>query len=146
MFYKIPLYLISIAFVVVISAGETTACDCVKYDAFAAEHVTKAKRDSNAVFTGKVQDIVQKQGSDLLYVEFEVLDVWKGRLTPKVTVVTGDWDGNCGFKFKRGEAYLVYVPSHKLYSPDAFATHTAPERLRSRKRKRTSPIWGSGSG
>ncbi len=123
MIYRIPLFLISIALVVFLSTGEASACSCVKYDAFAAEHVRKAKRDSDAVFAGKVQSIVEKQRHGWVSVEFEVLDVWKGRLNDKVTVVTGDNIENCGFKFQQGETYLVYIPSHKLYSPKSLSTH-----------------------
>ena len=122
MIYRIPLFLITIALVVFLSTGEASACSCVKYDAFAAEHVRKAKRDSDAVFAGKVQNIVEKQGYGWVSVEFEVLGVWKGRLNKKVTVVTGDNIENCGFKFRQGETYLVYVRNGSIYSPNALST------------------------
>jgi hypothetical protein len=124
MFDRRPSFLILIAFVVVVSASEAFACSCVRVEGPITELVRKEKLESAAVFTGKVRSIVERQGYGWVTVDFDVLDLWKGRLNKTVSLRTGLDDGNCGFKFKRGETYLVYARNLSMYSPSkSLSTH-----------------------
>ncbi|MFX3634717.1 MAG: hypothetical protein ACE3L7_23025 [Candidatus Pristimantibacillus sp.] len=42
-------------------------------------------------------------------VSFEVNQVWKGHVTPKLTVYTSQDEASCGVEFKQGNEYLVYA-------------------------------------
>jgi hypothetical protein len=71
--------------------------------------VKKAQRQSQAVFVGRVIEIVQKPESYDVLVKFRVENSWKTKLPLEVIVFTGRGGGDCGFRFEAGESYLVFA-------------------------------------
>ena len=77
------------------------------------QQVNKARNQSQAVFVGKVIEIVQNPQDYFVLVRFNVERSWKGSLAQEVSVVTGQGGGDCGYKFEFGETYLVYAYGDK---------------------------------
>jgi hypothetical protein len=107
------------------------ACSCTS-----PAPVDRAVQDSRAVFAGRVMAIrdrltLPKEGWRIvrfaaaalfdapepddspreygLEVELAVDRVWKGVLPQTATVLTGRGGGDCGYPFRIGESYLVYL-------------------------------------
>lgn len=101
------------------------SCGCLSRtakDASQRQQVKAELKRSNAVFSGKVVQIVKKEAGFFkgnLEVTFEISESWKrvkGRtisiLTQaQVTATAPPYVINCGYKFEVGESYLVYVES-----------------------------------
>jgi hypothetical protein len=93
---------LTVAAAVFCAASVATACKCAPPPA-----PKKALAASSAVFLGKVTSIDRK-GDARVKVTFEVQTNFKNTKVKKVTVSTGRGGGDCGYRFKEGEAYLVY--------------------------------------
>lgn len=73
---------------------------------------TEELADSDAVFSGRVIKIVnRKSGDPPISVEavFTVVKAWKGVEKKQVSVYTASHSTMCGFKFSKGERYLIYA-------------------------------------
>lgn len=90
---------------------ETGFCMCARPDDVATEVA-----GAQAVFTGRVvavRDTVVGDGHfpgpRVRQVTLRVDRAWKGVDSSTVAVVTGMWDADCGFPFRRGRSYLVFA-------------------------------------
>lgn len=77
------------------------ACSCVS--ATSAEHFANA----SAVFVGVVSDVMTSSGGKTA--DLVVTQALKGVVLPKMSVVTGLGDADCGYDFKEGQSYVVYA-------------------------------------
>ena len=102
-----------IATSIVYGSSEAMACKCAL-----PPGPKKALADSDAVFLGKVTAIEDK-GAARVKVTFEVLTNLKATKVKKVSVSTGRGGGDCGYRFKLGESYLVYCYG----KPEALSTN-----------------------
>lgn len=105
------LLVIWIAMVVVFGELEARACTCdlplgkltVK------QQVKKARAQSQAVFVGKVLEVVRSSESFSVSVKFRVESSWKGKLPRELSLTTGLGNGDCGYPFEIRQKYLVYA-------------------------------------
>jgi hypothetical protein len=112
---KYVLFLI-ITFSILLNFSPNTsyACSCV-----APGPVERELKESDAVFSGKVVNIVDenkskliKSSADPIAVTFEVEESWKGKIQKQVTVYTAYSSASCGFDFTLNQKYLVYAYEH----------------------------------
>ncbi len=87
------------------------ACSCAPSGSPA-----EALERADAVFAGEVTSVqfsgtspYRLSSSALLTVEFRVTRVWKGPRLPKLTVETERSEISCGYEFKEGQHYIVYI-------------------------------------
>jgi hypothetical protein len=87
---------------------DARACTCVR-----PPPPREALAEAAAVFEGKVTSIsttpVPGSYPQLLEVEFEVTQVWKGQISRKAILRTATNDAACGIPFTVGTLYLVYA-------------------------------------
>src|SRR5689334_15407055 len=90
-------------------------CECYGYTEkyWPIEKQVKVDRKhAKALFSGKVQSIVETQNKNghFLEVRFKVLRSWKNIDSNTVTVITSyPSPGGCGYAFLSGRSYLVYI-------------------------------------
>jgi hypothetical protein len=106
---KVYFYALSISVIVILANAEAFACSCrpVEKKSIAA-HVGGAKKESDAVFAGKVLEIIESDELFNTQVKIKVINVWKGILSEEITIFTGRDDGMCRYYFEVGKTYLVY--------------------------------------
>ncbi len=68
---------------------------------------------ASVVFSGKVIKIEKKPNNSFVKVTFKVEKSWKSNLESEVIVTTTSDDGDCGYKFRVEEQYLVYAYGDK---------------------------------
>lgn len=73
------------------------------------QQVIEARNKSEAVFSGKVIEVVENPQVFYVIVRFKVQRSWKQISTDEVRVFTGRGSGDCGYRFEVGESYLVYA-------------------------------------
>lgn len=95
---------------------DTLACSCVFVDEPLSVQVEKAKTRADAVFSGKVLEIVQASRGGNIQVRLKVNQQWKATLSDEVTVATGSDSGDCGYPFRLNKTYLVYASNTTMYS------------------------------
>lgn len=94
----------------ILSSYQVFACSCLPASKKPlATQVKTAKSESDAVFTGTVLKIVEGDGYFNTQVKIKVINVWKGKLSKQITILTGNDDGFCRYHFEVGETYLVYA-------------------------------------
>lgn len=102
----LALFVITILFLINISFA--VACSCI--EPFSPKESLKK---SSAVFAGKVVDIdmskIMFSSADPVKVTFEVSKIWKGFSYKTLVVTTARSEASCGYSFKQGEEYIVYV-------------------------------------
>jgi hypothetical protein len=87
-----------------------SACSCV--DPGTAQ---QRKENNHAVFDGTVIAVkpsslsIFQSGAKALKASFHVHEVWKGQVTPELTVLTAEGSDSCGAELKEGERYLIYA-------------------------------------
>ncbi len=93
------------------TASVAVACTCE-----APSSAKEGLKRASAVFTGKVTKIYRPlldrlgiSGSGTYRVIFEVTRFWKGSHSKSIVVATRLSGEACGFPFKEGKEYLVYV-------------------------------------
>jgi len=110
-----------------IGLSQSSALACLCVDGARNEYLQMA----DAVFAGRVIAENQKVWSDRIGFEwsppfiiyangdfnrahstFEVTTIWKGGVTARTSVIHG-LNGDCGYRFKQGEEYLVYAKLFK---------------------------------
>jgi Carboxypeptidase regulatory-like domain len=97
------------------------ACDCA-----GNRPPCEAYWEASAVFAGIVTNssLISVKDGDQQYqqrlVSFAIEEAFRGPHETSAEVITGVWDGDCGFGFIRGERYLVYAytnpQDNKLYT------------------------------
>lgn len=104
-------------------SGAVYACSCL---APATDDlrilVTDAHKNSTAVFSGEVVEIVEKDVH--VEVKFRIEKSWKGGVKD-VIIRTGFNSGDCGFQFVEGKKYLVYASGEKNNLRTNLCTRTA---------------------
>ena len=107
---------------------EAQACTCAipLTNLTLKQQVTKAQKQSRAVFVGRVMQVVQNPDASGVSVKFLVEKSWKGSLSRKVNIFTGLGGGDCGYQFEVGESYLVYASGAKEKLSTSICQRTAP--------------------
>ncbi len=95
-------------------ASPAFACICPRSTVEPEENpIAQARRQAQAVFAGKVIRIAKRKHRDDFStydeVVFAVNELWGGPDVSQVTVLTRTRGFLCGYPFKEGESYLVYV-------------------------------------
>ena len=100
------------------------ACSCVP-----SGSPEEASKRADAVFAGEATSVNVRRkglltwsGTDPVTVEFEVSHVWKGPRREILTVETVRSEESCGYEFKEGRKYIVYVRDGQT----GFCSRTAP--------------------
>jgi len=107
---KIALYLIGIFAFLIFTNIDAYACSCFPSGGEPLkQQVNRAKKDSSAVFSGRVLEVVKKPENFQVIVKFQVQSSWKGNVSKQITVTTGLDSAMCGYNFEVGESYLVYT-------------------------------------
>jgi hypothetical protein len=120
--------IIGIATLVGFSWIEARACTCdlPLLNLTLRQQVKKAKKQSQAVFVGKVMQVLPKPEGYGVSVKFRVENIWKGKLSQEVTIFTGQGGGDCGYRFEVGESYLVYASGSNERLSTNICQRTAP--------------------
>lgn len=105
------------------------ACTCA--DAFESSQEkldADARAESTAVFRGRalgpaapppldsLLGLLPGQRDERRRFAFEVREVWKGDVPPRVVVTTGPGGGGCGTEFETGVEYVVFARGDDLYT------------------------------
>jgi hypothetical protein len=87
-----------------------SACFCGSPD------LTKAIRNANAIFSGKVVEVSPER------VVFDVHEVWKGKVSS--SLVLSQRGGSCDLTFEVGKTYLIYARKYRnmLSEDDRWST------------------------
>ncbi len=107
-------FIVSISFcavILVLFACNIFACTCslpFGNNSFKKE-IKEAYKNSSAVFSGEVIEVIKKPEVYSVEVKFKVNKSWKGDLDNIVTISSGLGSGDCGYKFQVGKIYLVYA-------------------------------------
>jgi hypothetical protein len=101
---------ILVLFLIPIEAKAASACKCVSPEAGKSveRQVLEARKQSKAVFVGKVREIITPAEPSSISVIFQVQTGWKGIKSEAILILTGREDA-CGYRFQLGEVYLVYA-------------------------------------
>jgi hypothetical protein len=93
-----------------IAAKPARACKCVSPEARKSveRQILEARKQSKAVFVGKVREIITPAEPSSVSVILQVQTGWKGIKSEAITILTGR-EGSCGYPFQLGESYLVYA-------------------------------------
>ena len=91
-----------ICFTGIVFNNPVFACECDKRNGFEQEFDF-----SKAVFVGKVVEIDEAKPD--AFVTFRVEKIWKGVKSKTIVVRTNNQGKACGYRFNRGESYLVYA-------------------------------------
>jgi len=120
-------YIFVFVILIVILLPSTTkadqGCSCLGFvpdDASLSRKVEFERKHSKAVFTGEVLEIVKRQSPPFegyLEVKFKIKESWKKVKGKTVSILTEapniatepPFYKDCGYEFKVGESYLVYV-------------------------------------
>jgi len=86
-----------------------SSCDLSVLKLSIKQQINKARKSSNAVFSGKVLEITKHPQNFYVSVKLLVKDVWKGNIPKEITVTTGLGNGDCGYPFEVDESYLIYA-------------------------------------
>jgi len=89
--------------------GLACTCDLPLAKSSLSQQVKQARKQSRAVFSGKVLEIIANPQTFYVEVKLKVESSWKGNLPAEVTVFTGRGGGDCGFHFEVSESYLIYA-------------------------------------
>jgi hypothetical protein len=93
-----------------VTRTDVYACDCA-----GNRPPCEAYWEASAVFAGIVTNssLISVKDGDQQYqqrlVSFAIEEAFRGPHETSAEVITGVWDGDCGFGFIRGERYLVYA-------------------------------------
>jgi hypothetical protein len=108
---RLSLMLIGTVALIIVDPSVGLACTCgLPYpNKTLKQQVIEAHKNSEAVFSGKVIEIIENPQVFYVVVKFKVQRSWKQTSTNEVTVLTGRGNGDCGYHFEVGESYLVYA-------------------------------------
>ena len=114
----------------VIFHSEADACECIARRWTATDDL----EFSELVFRGVVTSLERSSKGGGYEVGFSVVTIWKGTVGSEITVFTPDSD-ECGYWFKEGVEYLVYVWDSTALVTDLGYVNTC---------SRTAPIHQAG--
>lgn len=107
---KITFYLFGVFAFTLLTNADVFACSCLPFgDETVTQQVSRAKKDAQAVFSGKVLEIIKKPESSSVVVKFRAEKSWKGNVSRRVSISTGADSALCGFNFEVGKSYLIYA-------------------------------------
>jgi hypothetical protein len=106
---KITFYILGIFAFLVFTNTETYACSCIQRDEPLIKQVSRAKKDSNAIFSGKVIKVTPNPEKHEVVVKFRAEKSWKGNVSRQMTISTGENSALCGYNFEVGKSYLIYA-------------------------------------
>jgi hypothetical protein len=107
---KIILFTLGIFAFLIFTNIDVYACSCIpRSNETIQQQVNQAKTDAQAVFSGRVLQIIRKPETYQTIVKLRVENFWKGNLSKEVTVTTGSDSALCGYKFEVGQSYLIYA-------------------------------------
>ncbi len=142
---EITLCLFSIAALIILNSNDAFACSCIYVpDAPLTKQVKEAKDTSNAVFTGKVLEVTKNTESGKR-IKLQIINLWKGKLSKEVTLLTGNDDGDCGYPFEVDKTYLVYAYRSTMYSAvESLVTTICSRTKSSEDAKKEIKVLGRG--
>ena len=116
------------ASLLVLNTNSAIACSCLPTTP------QQNYKNSKAVFTGKVIDIVDHSDSTPVAsgslagfkIRFEVSNVWKGKIEKQQLVLTSDSSASCGYSFEKGKEYLVYASNQGSQLETGLCSGTKP--------------------
>jgi hypothetical protein len=119
---RVALLLLPLAFLLLPSRAD--ACSCV-----GGLPICQTFWEADAVFAGEVLSIDPvPDGADPAFsrkrVRFQVQETWRGGVEGVVEIRTGAGGGDCGYRFERGETYLVYAHGHEGTLSTSICTRT----------------------
>ena len=108
---KIVLFVFCFCFLMLLFQENSFACSCAVAAPLPSlrKQVSGARKESKAVFSGKVVEVNRNAQSQFITVKFKVENSWKGNITQEVSITTGLGSGDCGYSFEVGKSYLVYA-------------------------------------
>lgn len=106
---KIAFYTLGIFALFIFSSIDGYACSCLSSGEPLKQQIAKAKKDSAAIFSGRVLEIIKKPENYQTIVKFQVQSSWKGNVSKQITISTASESAMCGYNFEVGESYLVYT-------------------------------------
>lgn len=94
-------------FMVVLGARPAVACTCFQESGDVMQLLRSARERAGAIFYARVLTV---EGAEAPYTTtLEVLETFKGEVSGRVKMPSGDNGGDCSFKFNKGGRYLVYA-------------------------------------
>ncbi|HEX8286488.1 MAG TPA: hypothetical protein VF556_00745 [Pyrinomonadaceae bacterium] len=110
---KIIFYIFAVLAFLIFTNTEIHACSCFNPDnETLTQKVNKAKNDSQAVFTGRVLEVIQKPEKHQIIVKLKAEKSWKGSVSRQITIVTASNSALCGYNFEVGKSYLIYAQDY----------------------------------
>lgn len=107
---KITFYIFAVLAFLIFTNTEIYACSCFNPDnETLVQRVNKAKKDSQAVFSGRVLEVIQKPEKHQIVVKLRAEKSWKGNVSRQITIVTASDSALCGYNFEVGKSYLIYA-------------------------------------
>lgn len=105
------LSLVGVAALLLLARVEGFACTCALPfpNTPLRKRVGVALKESRAVFSGKVLEVMEDPQTLHVAVRLRVERVWKGSPRAEVRILTGRGGGDCGYQFEVGQSYLVYA-------------------------------------
>jgi hypothetical protein len=107
-----PKFLNSLA-IITIAAQFSYACTCALPTGSMKKQLAEAKHEAEAIFSGRVIEVLRIDGGLRQRVRIAVEQVWKGKAEPEVIIYTGGGGGDCGYRFESGMSNLVYCDATK---------------------------------
>lgn len=92
-----------------VASSQLVACDCV------GNSVEEDFAIHTNVFKSRVISIEDGKGYGKI-VTVEIITNYKGELSRKVKIRTGNGGPDCGFQFKEGEEYLIFASLGTMYA------------------------------
>ncbi|HAX80395.1 MAG TPA: hypothetical protein DCY88_32310 [Cyanobacteria bacterium UBA11372] len=104
----------------IFQATAAYACSCIP------SNPQQSFESAQAVFAGRVIDVIQPNPDSEVQVRFEVSRIWKGQKRPQIVVMTSSSSASCGYSFQAGEQYLVYASRQKSQLETGLCSGTKP--------------------
>lgn len=97
-------------FLIILGASNIFACVCVLPEHKNLKKQVKENfKESTAVFSGKVIEIIKESKVFSVKVKFKSQNTYKGKFINEVIISTGQGKGDCGYNFEVGKDYLIYA-------------------------------------
>jgi len=111
MMNKIIFTIFLFALFTALNATDIFACSCSLpiENKSIDEQVKEAYKNSTAVFSGEVLEVIKNPDAYFVEVKFKVVKSWKNEFKDSVLVRTGQGGGDCGYEFEIGKKYLIYT-------------------------------------
>lgn len=93
-----------------IGPEQASACSCAMPGS-----VSEAKQNHDVIFDGTVSSkkeptkLFAKSSADPVTWTFEVHELWKGKVSPTISVTSAQSSDSCGYEFQEGSRYVVYA-------------------------------------